>query len=226
MNILHNTSVKTDRPDLLVAFFPDYMPVQELPPYPVTDRVLFLGKLLPQTTARLTREYVSYITTAQVSKVQLVQPIEWLRLVFDKWGKTPTKKLEELCESMDMDSLEPYLKIAWITGKFPLSIKDDDVSVYELFKAIPGPQNDLISTYLKVVGSLPFNVVESSVLTFLSRVSAVDEQEVSVQYKKLLLQCSVKIGANIKPSVRKYANDTRTKRELALLELLLSLRGR
>ena len=114
----------------------------------------------------------------------------------------------------------------WLTGKFPIKVDQTESSVYDLFKAIPGPQNDLLKVLLSLMQDLPVNVVESSLLTMLTRVKEIDDQEVSVQYKKLLLQCSTKIGPNIKSAVRAYAQDTRTKRELALVNLLLQMRGR
>lgn len=226
MNPLHNKTVKTDNVDLLIAMFPEYVPREELPPFPSSPYVLYTGKLLPQTKHRLAQEYQSYIAVAKMGEVPLVTQVDWIRFVLGKWGKKPSQKLEELCESIDIATLEPMLKIAWVTGKFPLKVQEDDLTVYDLFKAVPGPQHELIEVFMNLSRSLPFNVVESSLLTFLSRVSTVEEQEVKVGYKKLLLQCSVKIGANIKPSVRKYALDVRTNRELAMIELLLSLRGR
>ena len=68
------------------------------------------------------------------------------------------------------------------------------MSVYELFKSVPGSQIDMIKTLFKITEVLPVQVVESSLLTFLLRVKDVDDQEVSPQYKKLLLQCSMRIG--------------------------------
>lgn len=163
---------------------------------------------------------------SQAGEIDLTTTNSLVKFVYSRFGKEPPQKVLDLCESLSQEEVEEAMKQTWVTGKFPIRMAATDMSIYDLYKTIPGPQKEMMETYLKIIDQLPINVIESSLLTLLTRVKDIDEQEVSVSYKKLLNQVATKAGDKIPRVVRKYAKVVDGNRELALMNMLLELRGR
>lgn len=224
--MFHNKTVKTSRVDMLSALLPYYPKVEELPPFPTSKRILFTGKNLPNLRKRLEDNYESYVMLSQAGEIDLSNTVSLVKFVYSRFDKEPPQKVLDLCESMSQEEVESMMKQTWVTGKFPIKIVATDLSIYDLYKTIPGPQREMIKTLLQITDQLPINVVESSILTLLARVKDLGDQEVSVHYKKLLNQISTKVGDRIPKVIRKYSKDMDMNREIALMTMLLNLRGR
>ena len=78
--------------------------------------------------------------------------------------------------------------------------------------------------YYTLLESYPAPVVESSFLTFLSRVKTLSEQNVNPGYQKLLMRADSKFGDKLKSSVFKMATRGDLEDGLRFFELLTGLR--
>lgn len=224
--MFHNKTVATIDQGLLIALASGYKPTYEWEPYPSSKRILFLGRTLPNLKQRLERTYESFIQVTSSGEIRLTNNTEIITFVLSRHDKKPAQNLLDLVETLDDKELHYYAKQTWVTGKFPIKITKDTPSIYDLYRTIPGPQLEMIRQLLKILEELPHNVVESSLLTLLLRVKEIDEQEVSPRYKMLLSQINTQMGRRLVPAVTKYAELTGLSKELSLIYLLTTLRGR
>lgn len=222
--MFHNKTVKVRDSSILAALAPYYRMTDELEPYSIGGRILYTGRNIPNLRSRLEREYESYILVSRVGEIDISTKEKLVDFVYSRFDREPPKKVKEICTNLDEREVESLMKITWNTGKFPIKGVEGELSIYDLYKALPGPQRNLIETYIKVIEQMPVYIVESSLLTMLLRVKDIENQDVSPHYLKLLRQISMRVGDKIEPVMRRYAKRN-TLAEANLLCALLELRG-
>lgn len=215
----------TGDPDTLALLLPSFHPITETAAYPYTPKALYIGKNVPNLKRRLEQNHESYIWVRTSGEVDLQTNSALLTAALKNHDKTPTEKQKETIDTLEPQDAKPAIQRALLTGKVTLP-EQLESSTWKLFESIPGPQTEMIRTLLRTLESTPPPQVEASLLTMLLRVRDVKDQEVKPVYKKLLEQTNMKIGRNIQKAVRAYAQENKRIKELALVELLLELRGR
>ena len=143
--------------------------------------------------------------------------------MFFKKGKECPNSVIEQSVNYDEGYFLQCVKIFWMLGRW-IGSKDSDISLYNLFSSTQESLRSSIDIYFKLLDELPSPVVESSFLTFLSRVKNVSEQSAKPGYMKLLKLCNSKFGSRIKPSVYRFAVRNKIRDELAFIDLLIDLR--
>lgn len=217
-------TVKVSDPYLLRFFYPDFQVVTEIT-YSELDRdVIYAGasrKNLVNFLSKNTRRFINTVGTPDMDFANKEQIAKW---VFSKKGKTPTEKQIETIKNQDDDFFMYSLKVFWITGKWVGGSEESDTTMFDLFQASVSSLKDVLKIYFKLVENLPPQVVESSFLTFLSRVHNLDDQSVNPHYLRLLKQALMRWGPKVKPAVYKLALRKDGSPELAFLDLITDLR--
>lgn len=221
---LINHTVSGD-PDLITLLAPNHTPVEDTQPYPFTPHVIYIGKNTPNLKRRLENNHETHIWVRPNGEINLSTNAAILEHALLNHNKKPTEKQKQVINTMEPQDAKPAIQRALLTGKVALP-EQLESSTWELFASIPGPQTDMLRALLTTLEQAPAPQVEASLFTMLLRVRDVKDQEVKPAYKKLLEQASTKIGRNIQKAVRNHAQQTKRIPELALVELLLELRGR
>ena len=128
-----------------------------------------------------------------------------------------------------MDSLDDgeffyFFKLYWVGGRWYGGSAEDGLTTYQLFKDTVGSFKSFISDMYTLSDEIPFPVIEASYLTFLSRVKAVDSQNVSMAYMRLLKSANMKVAPKITRAVLQYGLQSDLRSDLRLLGLEFNLR--
>lgn len=209
--------------DVIQFLYPDYQVKSFVSFLDKDTKVIYNGNQFNGLISYLEKNTKSYINTIGSPDLDLTSSKALINYIFNKKGKSLDSSVQLFLETLSDKDLWYFLKVFYITGKYPYNISDDRVSLFSLFKTLTLPTTEAISTYISVVNSYPFSVVEASFLTFLSKVSHLQVDGVSPMYSKLIKQTHNKIHSRIKASVLFYANTEHT--SLDLLNLIITLRG-
>lgn len=221
---MEGKTVRIKDPYLLKFFYPDYQVRDELTYSDRDVKVIYVGKSQKDLVGYLSRNTKSFINTVGVPDIDFnnkEQIVEW---AYAKKGKSAPAKVIEQAKNSDDDYFLYLLKVFWITGRWECEDEESEVTVYSLFQSTVQSLKQEIQTYFKLVEIMPARVVESSFITFLSRIYNIDDQNVSNGYLKLLKTALGKYGPKVKPAVYKLALRHDGNEQMAFLDLITDLR--
>lgn len=217
-------TVKIKDPYMLKFFYPDFQVKEELSYSDRDNSIIYVGKSVRNLHDYLYRNTKQYINTAGSPDYDFQnreQIVEWAY-------KQKEKKLPEKVKAQVKDFDDEYfmyvLKIFWVSGRWVGETGDGEVSVYNLFQSSVSSLKSSLQIYFKLLDYQPARVVESSFITFLSRIHNIEDQAVNPGYMKLLKQALSKYGTKVKPAVYKLALRKDSREELAFIDLLTDLR--
>lgn len=217
-----NKVVKVSNYSLIQFFYPDIKVRTELSLVDRDDSVLFIGKERPRLKEWLKMNTRSFISTVGAFEVDMTNCEELVKWVFLLRGKEPTAKILEQIKTMDLSYVENLCKIYHVSGRWIGENNDIDVTMFNLFQSSTMSMKSMFETYFKLREVYPFEVIESSFITFLSRVLTIEDQSVSTSYMKVLKQANMKYGTKIRPLVMRLGTGNGT--ELDFINLLTDLR--
>lgn len=219
---MENKVVKISSYHLLQYFYPDYKVREELSFVDRDNYVIYIGKPRPNIKRYLEERTKGYISVVGMPELDLTDAKNLVEWVYQKRGKVPAKKTLEGLENMDLSYVEYLVKVFWVTGKWVEDNSFCEKTMYNLFQDSVSSMNSCMKTYFELREVYPYEVIEASYLTFLSRVLTVEDQNASPGYMKLLKQASLKFGSKIRPLVVQLGASEDS--ELAFINMLTELR--
>ena len=216
--------VKINNPAVLTFFYPSFKVKSELT---FTDRdqdIIYNGPMKRGLTEYLKANTRRFICTTGVPELDFNNREAVLKWLFAKVGKEPTVDLIELAKNYDEDYFIHCVKVFWLVGRWIGQKENTEVTLYDLFTSTTESVRKELEIYFTLLETMPAPVVESSFLTFLSRIKNISEQSAKPGYMKLLKQCDSKFGNKIKPAVYKFAMRDGLRDELLFIDLATDLR--
>lgn len=212
--------VKIDE-NFLKVLYPDYVPKSYVSFLDRGTNVIYTGKYFNGLKDYLAKNTKSFISVVGAPELDLSSRDKLAEYVFNLKNRTYSDKYQAFFDTLDDNEFYYSLKTLLITGRVPYIITES-TSLYNLFQSLTLPTLEMLKIYFSVTDVFPFGVVESSLLTFLSRVANLSTDGVSPRYSMLIKQTHSKIQPQLKPAVLQYAQSNHT--ELDLLNLIISLR--
>lgn len=217
-------TVKVSDPYMLKFFYPDFQVREELTYSDKDLCIIYVGKSRRDLKDYLGRNTKKFINTVGVPDLDFSNKEQILEWAFKCKDKVVSQKIQEQVKNLDDEYFLYLLKIYWITGRWAGESNSSDVSVYNLFQSSTTSIKNALQIYFKLVESQPARIVESSFITFLSRIYNIEDQSVSPGYLKLLKSALNKYGPKVKPAVYKLALRHDSREELAFIDLITDLR--
>lgn len=217
-------TVRIKDPYLLKFFYPDFQVKEELTYADRDAKVIYVGKSrrdLREYLSSNTKQFINTVGAPDMDFNNKEKVVEW---AFEKKGKVPTTKILEQVKNIDDEYFLYLLKIYWVTARWVGESSDSEVSVFNLFVASTSSLKQALQIYFALIDEQPARVVESSFITFLSRIHNIEDQSVSPGYLKLLKSALNKYGPKVKPAVYKLALRHDSREEFAFIDLLTDLR--
>lgn len=217
-------TVKIKDPYLLKFFYPDFQVKEELTYTDRDAKIIYVGKSrrdLRDYLASNTEQFINTVGVPDIDFNNKEKVVEW---AFARNGKVPTAKIIEQVKNMDDEYFLYLLKIYWVTARWVGESSESDVSVFDLFVASTSSVKQSLQIYFSLIEEQPARVVESSFITFLSRIHNIEDQSVSPGYLKLLKSALNKYGPKVKPAVYKLALRHDSREEFAFIDLITDLR--
>lgn len=217
-------TVRIKDPYILKFFYPDFQVREELSYSDQDNSIIYIGKSvrnLNDYLYRNTKRFINTVGNPDIDFQNREQVVEW---AFKQKEKKLTEKVKAQVKDFDDEYFMYVLKIFWVSGRWVGETGDGEVSVYNLFQSSVSSLKSSLQIYFKLLENQPARVVESSFITFLSRIHNIEEQSVNPGYLKLLKQALAKYGTKVKPAVYKLALRKDQKEELAFIDLLTDLR--
>lgn len=217
-----NRIVKVSNYQLIQFFYPEMKVRTELSLVDRDNSVLFIGKGRPKLKEWLASNTKIFITVSGPPELDLTDPEVLVEWVFSLRDKEPTQKIIDQIKNMDLPYVEYLCKVYHITGKWIADTTGIDVTMFNLFQESSVSLKSCLETYFKLREVYPYEVIESSFITFLSRVATIEEQNVSSGYMRVLKQAHQRYGTKIKPLVLRLGTSEDT--ELEFINMLTDLR--
>lgn len=209
---------------IISFFYPDFIVKTDISVMDKDLNVIYIGRYknnLKKLLEENTKNYISTVGTPDLDFTNAENILDW---VLEKKDKQKTDKMKESLQNLDYNTLVNNIKIFWITNRWNCN-EDDSTTLFDLFSSSVDGIKSFITTYFNVLNNYSPNLVESSFLTFLLRVTTIEEQQVKVGYLKLLKKAQSKYGNKIKLSVLKNSTlDNSIDRRVRFLKLIFSLR--
>ena len=216
--------IKVKDSGLLSFLFPSFQVRTSLSIADRDEDIIYVGPNRKDLRNYLERNSKSYVSAVGVPDVDLSTPQSAIRWIFSEKGQELTDVVKESVESMDDEEFWYLFKIMWITGKWMGSKEDSKYNTFHLYQSSTTSLKDELTVYFSLLeGNNPL-VIESSFLTFLSRVKTIESQNVSPGYMKVLKSADSKYGPKIKQAVSKMATRKGLRPELLFIDLITDLR--
>lgn len=216
--------IKVKDTGLLSFLFPSFQVRTSLS---IADRdvdVIYVGPNRKDLRSYLERNSRSYVSSVGIPDVDLSNPQSALKWIFLQNGQELTENVRESVESMDDEEFWYLFKVMWVTGKWLGNIEDSKYNTFHLYQTSTMSLKDELTVYFSLLESMNPLVIESSFLTFLSRVKTIESQNVSAGYMKVLKSADSKYGSKIKQAVSKMATRRGLRPELLFIDLITDLR--
>lgn len=217
-------TIRISDPYILKFFYPDFLVKEDLTYSDRDNKIIYVGKSrkdLKDYLSRNTKCFINTVGNPDLDFTNREKVVEW---AFGVKGKQVSPKIQEQVSNIDDEYFLYLLKIYWVTGRWVAESANPDVSVYNLFQASVSSTKSALQIYFKLVEDQPARIVESSFITFLSRIYNLEDQSVSPGYLKLLKSALNKYGPKVKPAVYKLALRHDGREELAFIDLITDLR--
>lgn len=216
--------IKVKDNGLLSFLFPSFQVRSSLS---IADRdvdIIYVGPNRKDLRSYLERNSRSYVSSVGVPDVDLSSPLSAVKWIFSQKGQELTDNVKESVESMDDEEFWYLFKVMWVTGKWIGNKEDSKYNTFHLYQTSTMSLKDELTVYFSLLESMNPLVIESSFLTFLSRVKTIESQNVSAGYMKVLKSADSKYGSKIKQAVSKMATRRGLRPELLFIDLITDLR--
>ena len=216
--------IKVKDNGLLSFLFPSFQVRSSLS---IADRdvdIIYVGPNRKDLRSYLERNSRSYVSSVGVPDVDLSSPLSAVKWIFSQNGQELTDNVKESVESMDDEEFWYLFKVMWVTGKWIGNKEDSKYNTFHLYQTSTMSLKDELTVYFSLLDSMNPLVIESSFLTFLSRVKTIESQNVSAGYMKVLKSADSKYGSKIKQAVSKMATRRGLRPELLFIDLITDLR--
>lgn len=224
VSALISKTVKIENVPALQFFYPTFKVRKELMFSDRDEDIIYIGPYkrgLTEFLSEHTKRFINTVGSPDLDFTKRKEVVEW---IYSKVGKQVPNTVLSLIDSYDDDYFNYCVKVMWVTGKWVGDDESSDKTLFNLFQSVTGSLKTSLEVYYELIKQYPPYVVESSFLTFLSRVKTAEEQNVSPAYQKLLNQSKMRIGDKIQPAVVKMATRTPFKLDLQFVDLITDLR--
>ena len=209
-------------PSILSYIYPDYITLSYVSFLNRDDKVIYTGKPFKNFEDYLDKNTKTWISLVGNPTLDLTSNTSLIEFCYDLKGKTLNSSTLHFLEALTDKDLWYALKIFLQIGKLPYDVKKG-VSIYSLFNSFSEPTPTTLKILFELVDSYPLPILESSLLTFLDRVSHNTSDNVSNKYGLLINTTRNKFGKNIKPSLLNYCKSEQS--QLDFINLILNIRG-
>lgn len=217
-----NKIVKVSNYQLIQFFYPEMKVRSELSLVDRDNSVLFIGKGKPRLKEWLGMNTKNFISVSGQPDIDLTDPEVLVKWVFSKRGKEPSQKILDQIKNMDLSYIEYLCKVYYVSGRWVSDVSSVDVTMFNLFQESTVSLKSCLEVYFKLREVYPYEVIESSFITFLSRVTSIEDQNVSSSYMRVLKQANQKYGNKIKLLVLRLGSAEDS--ELEFINMMIDLR--
>lgn len=214
--------VKVKDLSMLQYIYPDFLTLTYVNFLNREDKVIYVGKPFKGLDEYLAKNTKTFINTVGTPEIDLTTNEALIKYCYEKKQKNLSNSTKYFLEGLNDKDLWTAMKIFLQIGKLPYEIKKD-VSIYKLFQSFSEPTSNTLKIIFDLFDTYPMGVLESSLLTFLERVTHNSSESVSNKYGLLINSTKMKYGKNIKSSLLTYSKSNKT--ELDFINLVLSIRG-
>lgn len=213
--------------NLLRFMFPNYDLINEtnIPEKPIRPAI-YSGdvSMIDTFVNRYKENNLDYIVVMFSSNIDLRDRRVLANIVFEKWRNgTLPKYLNEFIDIIPQDQFMEAIKIKWVSGKWTILKIDDENTFLNLIEALNKSKVEFIRAYFNCLENNKPYVLESSVLTFLTRAKNKSYRGNSFQYrKKLDMYKGTKLD-NTLSAINEALDYNIDNPELRLLNLLMNI---
>lgn len=215
-------NIKIDNPSIISFIYPNYITLNYVSFLNRDDNVIYTGKPFKNFEDYLKKNTKNYISLVGTPDLDLTTSKALIEYCYERKGKKLNNPTLHFLEGLTDKDLWSALKIFLQVGKLPYEVKRD-ASIYKLFDSFSESTPATLRVLFDLIDSYPLPILESSLLTFLERVTHNLNDSVSNTYGLLISNTKKKFGKNIKPSLVQYCKSNKT--ELDFINLILSIRG-
>lgn len=206
-------------PNILLFFLPHFQIIDDIKqPTDYSNGIIYNGTITDSIIKKI--DLLSngkYILLSDFAEIQLHKPSDFISIFM------PTlKDKADSYNTYDLDSFMPIFKQYYLLNKRIPILKEEDSSIFSLYRFLLSSKSDVLKTYLLLLNKISVSVISASLLTFLIKVKEQNFSNCSPTYKKLINSAYLKFGSKIKPAVRQYIESDQ-KPEVALWFLLETL---
>lgn len=185
--------------------------------------IIYIGKAEENLRDKLENNTKSFISLVGVPELDLSFRKAQINFVFTKLNRNLEPHVELYLNNLDDIEFNYFIKSLYFNGTFPYQI-NKTLSVFSLFKSFDKSFIELLEITDKLFSTYNFNIIESSFLSFLGKISNEDYESVSPYYAMIMKSASRKIKNRLKPAVYNYSRSSHTKTDF--IALLMELRGK
>lgn len=206
---------------ILSFCYPTFKFTNNLSEWTLQQDVIYNGKYYFGVENDLRLYTKRFISLCGKPDMMIHTKLDWLRLAYSLRNKQVPKYILESYESLDDQDFWMAFKALWVSGKWPIKPVSSS-TIFTLFKASTSSFVQFLEVYFSLREEFDFNVLESSFLTFLSKVHHLDDlYGISPSYLRVLNDVRRRVGTKIQPSVKKYLSSERS--EINFIDFLFLL---
>lgn len=211
--------IKIEDPYLLLFFYPSFHFITDLKQnIDYSDGVIYKGTITDSIVTKLNLlTSGKYILISDFADIVLEKPSKFIEVFYPVLENN-----KEKYDNYPLDQFIPILKQYYLLQKRIPLLKEEESSIFRLFKSLLGSKSLLQKEYFNLLESVPVNTLSSSILTFLIKVKEQSYNNCSSSYKKVIYSANLKFGGKIKQSIIEYIESDQ-KPEIALWSLLENL---
>lgn len=212
--------VRIGSPELVQYFYPDFVIREELSFLDQDKKVIFTGKARKDYLDSHTKQWICVSGSPEIDYTDKAELVNW---VFSVRGKEPTRKILGSLDDLDLSYVEYLCKIYWLCGRWVANVDECDKNIYDLFMSSIESVGSTLRTYFELRKVYPYEVIEASFITFLSRVNNADDDSGTEGYKRLRRQARQRFGSKIRSEMVRLGSSEDN--ELSFINMMLRLRG-
>lgn len=204
--MINNKFISISDKDRLRVFYPNYKWVTSIGHHTIAQNIIFDGDYYYGLENDIRLYSKSFISLVGKPDVFLQSKLDWLRLVYSRWGKNVPKYIVEQLKNITDESFYYGIQNVWFCRKWPYKQTDEE-SMYILYEEASHSFMKFLGCYYSLRRIYTFRYVESCFLQFLIRIKNYDSisvGEISNKYRSVIYSASKKIGNKLTLSLKSY----------------------
>lgn len=186
--------------DLLKFLYPDYKVIYNLDN--IDSNFIYAGKL--SETDKLIeimqdKQYDYIVYTRGNSEFDLRDRLILTDVVFEKYKRLVPRYLNEILNELDDETFLKNIKHYWVTGKWETKKVQNEDNFYTFISSINKSSIEMYKSYFNTLAQSNSYVLESSLMTFITRAKEGKTQDVNYRYRNKL---NMFTGAKLRPAVK------------------------
>ena len=194
-----NKRIVTGDLDLLRFMYPNYKVVYNLDN--IDSSIIYAGNLsLVDDLVEMFKDknYDFIVYTRGMTDIDLKDRLTLVNVVFEKYKRLVPKYLMDILNDLDDDTFIRNIKHYWIYGKWETKVIESKDNFYTFIETINKSSIQMYKSFFNTIADSNSYVLESSLMTFITRVKDNKTQDVYYKYRnKLNMFSGNKLNASL-----------------------------